>query len=214
MKSSRQIPLRIAKLSAGLLLMALGVVSTAKAGLGISPIASIPYVMELSFPLSLGIWTILFSLFLLGIQLLLYRFRVSPVLLLQLPISILFGLFTDGAMAIFGQFTPGTLPAQVLFLLTGCVLLALGVRLETAASLAMLPGEATAQALTTVSGFSFGISKMLTDTAMVLCAAGISLALHGSIQGVGIGTVIAAISVGALCRLLSGASHASSPRSR
>ena len=202
---------RFAKLGAGLLLMAFGVVCTAKADLGISPIASVPYVMALSVPLSLGLWTTIFSLFLLLVQLLLYRFRIPVISLLQLPAAVVFGLFTDGAMALLDSISPKTLPAQVLFLITGCILLSFGVHLETSASLAMLPGEATAQAVAVSAKRSFGAAKILTDLGMVLSAGLLSVLLLGRLRGIGVGTVVAAISVGSLCKLLSRLSSQKAP---
>lgn len=201
--STRDLPARIAKLATGLLLMALSVGCTAKASLGISPIASVPYVMELSFPISLGCWTVLFSLFLFVIQLWLYRAKMPPVFLLQLPTAGVFGLFTDSAMALLSGVSLAGLASQIGFLAAGCLFLALGVKLETAASLTMLPGEATAQAVATAAKLPFGTAKVLTDLSMVLSAGLLSLLFLGSIQGIGIGTIVAAVSVGSLCRLFS-----------
>ncbi len=47
----------------GLFINALGVSLITKASLGTSPISSIPYVLSLKFPLTLGNFTIIFSIF-------------------------------------------------------------------------------------------------------------------------------------------------------
>lgn len=45
----------------GLFVNSLGVSVVTKAELGTSPISSIPYVLSLNFPLSLGVFTVVFS---------------------------------------------------------------------------------------------------------------------------------------------------------
>ena len=52
----------------GLFINSLGVSLITKANLGTSPISSIPYVLSLNFPLTLGNFTILFSLILILFQ--------------------------------------------------------------------------------------------------------------------------------------------------
>ena len=211
MKRSGRFFFRLCKLVVGLLFMAAGVICTVKANLGTSPIASVPYVMEAAFPLSIGLWTIIFSLVLMVVQLILSRFQMSAAFLLQLPVSILFGLFTDACLILFHSFTSGDLTSRILFLLLGCISLTIGVKLETTAALAMLPGEATARVVADVASIPFGIAKVITDLCMVLSASLLSVLLLGHLQGVGIGTVVAAVSVGTLCRLSFRKPRTSSP---
>ena len=75
---------------AGLFVNALGVSLVTKASLGTSPISSIPYVLSLNYPLTLGNFTIIFSIFLILLQLLILRknFKIENVL--QIPVSIAF----------------------------------------------------------------------------------------------------------------------------
>ena len=56
----------------GLFVNSLGVSLITKASLGTSPISSIPYVLSLSFPFTLGNFTIFFSVFLILLQLLIW----------------------------------------------------------------------------------------------------------------------------------------------
>ena len=58
---------------AGLFINALGVSLVTKASLGTSPISSIPYVLSLNFPFTLGNFTIVFSIFLILLQILILR---------------------------------------------------------------------------------------------------------------------------------------------
>ena len=57
----------------GLFINSMGVGLITKANLGTSPISAIPYVLSLRFSLSLGEFTILFSLLLVAAQLLILR---------------------------------------------------------------------------------------------------------------------------------------------
>ena len=84
----------------GLFISSLGVSLVTKANLGTSPISSIPYVLSLNFSLTLGNFTIIFSLFLIALQLLILRKDFKLEHLLQIPISILFGYFIDWTMLI------------------------------------------------------------------------------------------------------------------
>ena len=66
----------------GLFISSLGVSLVTKANLGTSPISSIPYVLSLNFPFTLGNFTIFFSLILIVLQLLILRknFKLEHVL--------------------------------------------------------------------------------------------------------------------------------------
>ena len=82
-------------LVAGLIIMAFGVAFSIKAGLGTSPISSLPYVLSLFTPLTVGTATIAMHVTLILLQILLLRRRYDPVQLLQLPVAIAFGYLTD-----------------------------------------------------------------------------------------------------------------------
>ena len=82
----------------GLFVNSLGVSLITKASLGTSPISSIPYVLSLSFPFTLGNFTIFFSIFLILLQLLILRKNFKLEHVLQIPVSIIFGYFIDLTM--------------------------------------------------------------------------------------------------------------------
>ena len=67
--------------------------------LGIPPISSLANVLSCRFPaLSLGSWLIVWNCVLIVGQILILRRRFRPVQLLQVPLSFLFGWFTDLGM--------------------------------------------------------------------------------------------------------------------
>ena len=109
----------------GLFVNSLGVSLITKANLGTSPISSIPYVLSLNFPLTLGNFTIIFSILLIILQLFILRKNFKLEHLLQIPISILFGYFIDLTMLLFSFVNPTAYIAKLIYLLIGCVILGL-----------------------------------------------------------------------------------------
>ena len=69
----------------GLIVMTLGVVISVKSDLGVTPISSIPYTMTVVWGMDLGIATMIFSVFMVLLQVLILRRRFKPINLLQLP---------------------------------------------------------------------------------------------------------------------------------
>lgn len=90
----------------GLFINSLGVSLITKADLGTSPISSIPYVLSLNFPFTLGEFTIIFSLLLIFLQLIILQRNFKPEHFLQIPVSIAFGYFIDLCMALLSFVQP------------------------------------------------------------------------------------------------------------
>lgn len=131
----------------GLFINSLGVSVITKADPGTSPISSIPYVLSLSFPMTLGTFTIFFSLILIVLQLIILRknFRLEHIL--QIPVSILFGYFIDLTMLLLNGIELDTYIFKIIFLVIGCVILGFGVYLEMLSNVVMLPGESFVRAV-------------------------------------------------------------------
>ena len=180
----------------GLVLNSLGVALVTKASLGTSPISSIPYVLSLNFQDSLGMFTIFFSLLLITLQIVLLRKNFRPAQLLQIPVSLLFGYLIDGAMLLLQLFSPQQYAAQLGCLLLGCVVLGAGVYLEVLADVVMLPGEAFVRAVTVCAKTELGKTKIALDVSMTVIAGVLSFVFAARLDGVGIGTMIAAAAVG------------------
>lgn len=185
----------------GLFVNSLGVSVITKASLGTSPISSIPYVLSLNHPLSLGEFTVIFSFLLIALQLLILRRNFRAEHALQIPISFLFGVFIDLTMAMLESLTPSNYAMQAL-LLVGCAILGVGVYMEVVADVAMLPGESFVRAVSTTWSTEFGITKICFDISMTVIAGAISFYEVQQINGVREGTVIAALLVGYIARVL------------
>ena len=186
----------------GLFVNSLGVSLITKASLGTSPISSIPYVLSLSFPFTLGNFTIFFSIFLILLQLLILRKNFKLEHILQIPVSIVFGYFIDLTMLLFTWVNPQAYIMKLIYLLSGCLILGFGVYMEVLADVVMLPGESFVRAIVLTWKTNFGTTKICFDVSMAVIAAISSFVFTGCLNGVREGTIIAALLVGFIARVL------------
>ena len=186
----------------GLFVNSLGVSLITKANLGTSPISSIPYVLSLNFPFTLGNFTIFFSIFLIVLQLIILRKNFKLEHILQIPVSIIFGYFIDLTMILFSWVNPEAYIMKIVYLLIGCLILGVGVYMEVLADVVMLPGESFVRAIVLTWKTNFGTTKICFDVSMSVIAAVLSFVFAGSLAGVREGTVIAALLVGFIARLI------------
>lgn len=185
----------------GLFVNGLGVSFITKAGLGTSPITSIPYTLSLGFTPTVGMFTLVFNIFLVILQVILLRRNFQLQNLLQLPIIALFSFFIDLTMSLLGFIQPETYAMKVVSLVIGCLILGFGVFMEMVANVAMLPGEATVRAVSDVFSTDFGKTKIAFDSSMTVIAAIMSFIMFKHLDGVREGTIVAAILVGFVARL-------------
>ena len=144
----------------GLFVNSLGVALITKANLGTSPISSIPYVLSLNYPFTLGNFTIFFSILLIVLQLILLGKNFKVEHLLQIPVSLIFGYFIDACMILLGFVNPHSYPVKVIDLLIGCLILGVGVYMEVLADVVMLPGESFVRAVVFRWKTEFGITTI------------------------------------------------------
>ena len=186
----------------GLFVNSMGVSLITKANLGTSPISSIPYVLSLNFPLTLGNFTIFISIFLIVLQLIILRKNFKLEYILQIPVSIMFGYFIDLAMILFSWVNPEAYIMKIVYLLIGCLILGVGVYMEVLADVVMLPGESFVRAIVLTWKTNFGTTKICFDVSMLVIATVLSFVFAGRLAGVREGTVIAALLVGFIARLI------------
>ena len=186
----------------GLFVNSLGVSLITKANLGTSPISSIPYVLSLNFPFTLGNFTIFFSIFLIVLQLIILRKNFKLEHILQIPVSIIFGYFIDLTMILFSWVNPEAYIMKIVYLLIGCLILGVGVYMEVLADVVMLPGESFVRAIVLTWKTNFGTTKICFDVSMSVITAVLSFVFAGRLAGVREGTVIAALLVGFIARLI------------
>lgn len=191
---------RFAIFTTGVLVCAVGIAFITRAGLGTSPISSLPFVLSLITPVSMGVYTLAFNLFFLLCEgLLIGKFTVAQAL--QVPVTVLFSLCVDAALALIPSQYGGPWLNSAIFLIVGCTVMSLGVYLEVLADIIMLPGEAFVRALSKRLGRGFGNVKVCFDSCLTIIAAAVALWAFGHLNGVGIGTVCSALAVGQLVKV-------------
>lgn len=200
-----KLPVYIAKryllLLAGLSIMAFGVAFSIKASLGTSPISSVPYVVSLFAPLTVGTATIVMHCVFILLQILILRRKYHPIQLMQLPVAVFFGYLTDfGVWAVRGIHC-STYWQQWIVCLIGILLVAAGVSLEVKAGVVVLAGEGVVLAICKVlPKIKFGYMKVGFDVTLVVIACILSFTFTGHLQGVREGTVAAALLVGLIAK--------------
>ena len=189
-------------LLAGLAIMAFGVAFSIKASLGTSPISSVPYVVSLFAPLTVGTATIIMHCVFILLQIMILRKKYHPIQLMQLPVAFFFGYLTDfGVWAVQG-ITCNHYLQQWLVCLIGIFLVAMGVSLEVKAGVVVLAGEGVVLAICKVLPVKFGYMKVGFDVTLVAVACVLSFVFTGRLQGVREGTVAAALLVGLIAKQL------------
>jgi uncharacterized membrane protein YczE len=186
----------------GIFCMALGITLTTLARLGTTPITALPCVASLGFSPSIGFFTGAMNLALVLMQVAVLRSRFSRVQYLQIPASLLFGFCIDFWMHRVPLPEVMTYAYSLLYLAAGTLVLAVGVFVEVSARVVVMPGEGAVLVLAALLRRNFGSVKTLFDSTLVLCAALLSFGLFGKLQGVREGTLISAVAVGFIVRLL------------
>ena len=187
-------------LLAGLSIMAFGVAFSIKASLGTSPISSVPYVVSLFTPFTVGTATIIMHCVFIFIQILILQKRYQLIQLMQLPVAFFFGYLTDfGVWAVQGISYEAYWQQWILCLI-GILLVAIGVSLEVKANVVVLAGEGVVLAICQVIPIKFGYMKVGFDVTLVVIACVLSLVFTGHLYGVREGTIAAAIMVGLIAK--------------
>ena len=189
-------------LCAGLVIMAFGVAFSIKAGLGTSPISSVPYVVSLFAPLTVGTATICMHCVFILLQILILRKKYQLVQLLQLPVAVLFGYMTDFAVWALQGIGPQNYFHQWVFCVIGILLVGIGVSFEVTAGVVTLAGEGLVLAICQAAPIKFGNMKVLFDVSLVGIACILSFVFVGGLHGVREGTVAAAVCVGQVAKFL------------
>ena len=200
-----QILKRYILLVIGLFFSAIGVAVTKHGDLGVSPISSVANVVAERFRFfSLGNWLIIWNCILILGQIILLRKKFKPVQLLQIPLSFLFGWFTDFGLWCVSFIPVNIYPIRLLMVMIGTVILGFGITLCMIANVVMNSGEAFVKAVSDTIHKNFGNVKIAFDIACVIMAVFLSLIFFNlKIVGIREGTVIAALCTGLVVKFLS-----------
>ncbi len=186
-----------------LFFMGMGVALTKHGELGVSPISSVANVVSIKFTaLSFGNWLIISNCVLLLGQILLLRKRFKIYQLLQIPLSVLFGYFTDFGMWVIQSIPNDIYIVQLLLVIGGIIVLGFGITLGVIANVILNSGEAFVKALADVIKKDFSNVKIIFDVSWVLLSIVLSLILfEGKLVGTREGTLISAVLVGVVVKI-------------
>ena len=187
----------------GLFFSGLGVAITKKGELGVSPVSSIANVMSIRFDsLTIGNWLIVTNVVLIIGQILILGKNFKLFQLLQLPLSFLFGYFTDIGVWMIKSIPVNAYPLRLFCAVFGTAVLALGIVIQIKANIIMNSGEAFVKAISDTYKKDFGTVKVIFDVSFVTISIILSLLFFGGkIVGTREGTVIAAIINGLFIKL-------------
>ena len=176
----------------------LGVAFTKHAELGVSPISSIANVVSIKFDfISFGTWLIVSNCVLLLGQIILLRRNFNPIQLLQIPLSFLFGYFTDFGLWIIEDIPNENYIVRLLLVAAGIIFIGFGIAIGVIADVILNSGEAIVKAISDVTKKEFGTVKIIFDITWVLMSVVLSLIFFdGKLLGTREGTIISAVFVG------------------
>lgn len=188
----------------GLFVASMGVAFSTKAGLGTSPVASVPYSVSLVSPLlSFGGWLNLLSMIQIAVQIAVLKGKCNSVeIVIQAVLAFVYGYLTDFSCGLIRNVSVQGYPMQFIFMLLGCLILASGIWIQFKGGVAMLPGEAMNRAISKVTGKRYENVKIAFDVLYIAAAAVICLVFLGELSGVREGSIIAALAVGSMIKLL------------
>ena len=188
-----------------LFISAQGVAITKTGDLGVSPISSVANIMSEKFQiLTMGNWLIIWNCVLILGQIIILRKNFKLIQLLQIPVSFLFGYFTDFGMWLLSYFDFSFYPVRIALVVVGTFVLGFGIALAVIANVIMNSGEAFVKAVADVTQKKFGNVKIFFDVFCVVFSIVLSLIFFNfSIVGTREGTIIAAFLTGISVKLFS-----------
>ena len=185
-----------------LFIISLGASLSIKANLGTSPLICLPYVSSLITKLTVGEVMFVFTLIFIIIQVALLRGDFEKRQYLQLVIGMIFSFFVDFSLMLVDFINPVGYVSQMALLLFSCLVVAFGVLLEIQTEIVYLPADGVIVAISKVLKKEFSTVKPFVDSSMVIIAAVLSVVFLGYLAGVREGTIISAIIIGPIVRLL------------
>lgn len=197
-RTKKEIVKRYILFAVSLFFCGLGVAFTKHAELGVSPISSVANVISIKLDfISFGTWLIVSNCVLLLGQIILLRRNFKPIQFVQIPLSFLFGYFTDIGLWLIKDIPNGNYMVRLLLVAAGIIFIGFGIALGVIADVILNSGEAFVKALADVTKKDFGTVKIVFDVSWVLLSIVLSLILFdGKLLGTREGTIISAVFVG------------------
>lgn len=173
----------------------LGVVLMLYSGTGISAISSMTYALSEVLPeVSLGTWTYIFQGALVC-SLMVMRKKFVPQYLLSFVVGFAFGIMVDVHKE-WVQFLPTSVPFRVFYFVASYCILCTGVALSNRCKMPIIPTDLFPKELSEITEIKFSQIKISFDLICVIVTVVLTLSFFGGIRGLGIGTIISALTMG------------------
>ena len=178
-----------------IIINSIGVLLMLQSGSGISAISSVPYAFSEVFPkLSLGTWTYIFQ-GLLVITLMVLKRRFVPSYLFSFVAGFMFGELMD-INELWITKLPMSIPLRIVYFVVSYVILCFGIALSNRCKLPIIPTDLFPRDLSEILNKPYSRVKITFDVTCLLVTAFLTYFALGRILGLGIGTVIAAFTMG------------------
>lgn len=182
-------------LLAAVIINSFAVVLMLYSGAGISAISSVPYAFSDVFPqLSLGTWTYLFQgLLILSLMILRKRFVVEY--LFSFVVGFVFSELMD-LHELWISVLPTGLGWQIFYFLLSYFLIAVGIALSNRCDLPIIPTDLFPRELSDILEIGYPKVKIAFDVICLAVTAGLTFFCLGHLDGLGMGTILAAFTTG------------------
>ena len=173
----------------------LGVVLMLHSGSGISAISSVPYAFsEVFTKLSLGTWTYIFQGALV-LSLMILRKKFVPPYLFSFVVGFAFSEMLD-VHKVWVDTLPTSIPERVLYFVLSYILLCIGIALSNRCGLPIIPTDLFPRELADITSVRYSRIKVSFDVICLAVTALMTGLLLGHLDGLGVGTILAAFTMG------------------
>lgn len=164
-------------------------------GAGISAISSVPYAFSqvLTF-FSLGTWTYIFQAALI-LTLMILRRRFVLSYLLSFAVGFVFSELLD-VHELWINVLPTALGWRVVYFIISYLLICCGIALSNRCKLPIIPTDLFPREFSMITKLKYPRVKISFDAICLAVTAGMTFVFLGHMEGIGIGTVLAALTMG------------------
>lgn len=179
----------------------LGVVLMLHSGSGISAISSVPYAFsEVFTKLSLGTWTYIFQGALV-LSLMIMRKKFVAPYLFSFVVGFAFSEMLD-VHKLWVDTLPTSIPERILYFVLSYILLCIGIALSNRCGLPIIPTDLFPRELADITGIRYSRIKVSFDVICLAVTALMTGLLLGHLDGLGVGTILAAFTMGKVIGLI------------
>lgn len=173
-----------------------GVALCTNSGFGISAVSFVPFSLNQAFPaLTFGTWSFLFQVTqILALMAITKSMHIQY--LLAFGVSLISGKVLDLMRIVTSSF-PSSFLLRCIWCGFGIFCIALGVCLTIESNLPIQPKDMFARELSKIKGWRYKIIKTIFDVCCVSFSCTILLIFTGKLYGIGVGTLISALVMGA-----------------